>query len=78
MTKTLIYSLAPSHEEAKKFAANYFDKAFTVWDSFKHRREPAHWHETYDKKIAPRTLKLIRSQTAKSLLGLVQFRELSC
>lgn len=78
LSKTLIYSLAPSHEEAKKFAANYFDEAFTVWDSVRHHREPAHWHETYDKKIAPRTLKLTRSQTAKSLLGLVQFRELSC
>lgn len=78
LTKTLIYSLAPSHEEAKKFAASYFDKAFTVWGSVRHHREPAHWHETYDKKIAPRTLKLTRSQTAKSLLGLVQFRELPC
>ena len=78
LAKTLIYSLAPSHEEAKKFAANYFDEAFTVWNSDRHRREPAHWHETYDKRITPRTLKLTRSQTGKSILGLVQFRELPC
>lgn len=78
LTKTLIYSLAPSHEEAKKIAADYFDKAFTFWNSVRHYREPAHWHEACDKEIAPRTLKLTRSQTAKSLLGLVQFRELPC
>lgn len=76
LAKSLLYSLAPSHEAAKNWAANYFDFAFTVWNFNARRREPAHWHEVCDKKIAPRTLKMSRLQAGKSIVGLVKFREL--
>ena len=75
LAKSLLYSLAPSHEAARAWAVNYFDKAFTVWNFNARRHEPAHWHETYDQQISPRTLKLKRSQTGASIAGLVQFTE---
>lgn len=68
LAKSLLYTLAPTHNDARIFAMNYFDKAFTI------RHDPAHWHTVHDKKIAPRTLKLARTRSRKSLLGLVKFR----
>lgn len=79
LSKSLLYSLAPSHEAAKNWAADYFDDAFTVWNFDTRRREPTHWHEEFDEKISPRTLKMRSAPSGKIVAGLVQFRELpSC
>lgn len=75
LSKSLLYSLAPSHEAAKNWAADYFDEAFTVWNFAERRREPAHWHEVFDEKISPRTLKLRPAPSGEVIAGLVQFRE---
>lgn len=59
---TLLYSLAPSIEDAKNFIADYFDKTFR------------HNHQSNDIKISPRTLKLTNSSHGKQILGLCKFR----
>ena len=60
---TLLYSLAPSFEDAKDFIANYFDKTF--W----------HNHESNDIEISPRTLKLTKiSKDKKQIFGLCKFQ----
>ena len=59
---TLLYSLAPSIEDAKNFIADYFDKTFR------------HNHQSNDTKISPRTLKLIKSSNnKKQIFGLCKF-----
>ena len=60
---TLLYSLAPSTDEARKFIANYFDKIF------------GHNHESNDTEISPRTLKLTKiSKDKKQIFGLCKFQ----
>lgn len=60
---TLLYSLAPSFEDAKDFIAKYFDKIF--W----------HYHELNDNEISPRTLKLTKtSKDKKQIFGLCKFQ----
>lgn len=54
LTKTVIYALAPSRQEATDWIARYLDIAFYDRKSNK----PAHDHFKYDKKVAPRALKI--------------------
>ena len=74
LTKSLMYILAPTHEDAKQLTAEYLDQAFTVRQ--KGSIKPAHWHVKCDTKIAPRTLKLTRTRTDRSIMGLCSIREI--
>ncbi len=52
LTKTIVYSIAPSFKDAKDTIAQFLDKAF--------RKKPAHNHVERDTKISPRALKLVK------------------
>lgn len=64
-SKTLVYALAPSVEEAKKVAARHLDLVF------KNR----HKHFATDKKLAPRALKIAYEDQSATLMGLCNLRE---
>ena len=76
LSKSLLYALAPSHEQARSFAAEYFDQVFTAYDRRVRKFQPAHWHVLNSKKIAPRKLKLTRLSTNKQIWGLCKIQEL--
>lgn len=59
ISKTLVYALAPSNDEARKVVAKYLDKKF-----------PAHKHLLYDNIISPRTIKLAKINSSYYRMGL--------
>jgi CRISPR-associated protein Csm5 len=62
LTKTVFYGLAPSIVEGKAVLADYLDSKF--------QKKLAHDHKLLDNRISPRTLKLTRTRTARSIMGL--------
>ncbi len=74
LSKSLLYALAPEHEQARIFAAEYFDQTFQKFNRFKRITEPAHWHKRFSKKIAPRILKVTRTSSARQIFGMCKIR----
>lgn len=72
LSKSLLYTLVTNHEQARKFAAEYFDQTFKVYRN--RQLQPAHLHNLYSKKIAPRVLKLTKIRSTQQLLGLCKLR----
>ena len=64
-SKTVYYQLAPDKTAAQNLLKKYFD--------FSNRNK--HNHQEYDKEITPRTLKLTRTGSGTSLMGLVKINE---
>lgn len=73
LSKSLIYTLAPDHEQARIFAAEYFDQSFQLYNHRNRKFEPAHWHKLFSKKIAPRILKLSHT-SYNQIFGLCKIR----
>lgn len=62
-SKTVFYCLAPNEKQARELLKIYFDK------------RSKHDHQKHDTDITPRTLKLTRTETDKSLMGLCRIQE---
>ena len=67
LTKSLLYILAPTTAEGKRIVANYLNKEF-----------PKHKHDSLDKIIAPRTLKVTHDNQGRSILGLCRIEGVAC
>ena len=76
LSKTLVYALAGSDEEALAFIASYLDAAFQTKNRRTGRREPAHQHKELDCKISPRTLKRVVMASDDWIMGLCSIRRL--
>ena len=74
LSKTLVYALAGSDEEAHTFIASYLDAAFQTRNRQTRRREPAHRHKELDEKISPRTLKRAVMGQDDWIMGLCSIR----
>lgn len=74
LSKTLVYALAGSDEEAHTFIASYLDAAFQKKNQRTGRREPAHRHKELDEKISPRTLKRAVMGQDDWIMGLCSIR----
>ena len=74
LSKTLVYALAGSDEEAHTFIASYLDAAFQTRNRQTRRREPAHRHKELDEKISPRTLKWAVMGQDDWIMGLCSIR----
>ena len=61
LTKSLIYALADKENDARRFAAAYFDEQFT---------NPSHKHMETDVRLTPRTLKRAQTDGADWIMGL--------
>ena len=64
LSKTLIYALAASEEEAQRMIVAYLDAAFMK-----------HQHKALDSRISPRTLKMAELGPDIWILGLCRMRE---
>ena len=62
-SKTVYYQLAPDKTAAQALLKKYFDS------------KSRHNHQIYDTAITPRTLKLTRTETGTSLMGLGKINE---
>ena len=60
LTKTIIYAIAPNQNDAIDAIKQFLDKSFTKFDQRTKQRMPDHGHNIHDKKISPRTLKLVK------------------
>lgn len=74
LSKTLVYALAGSDEEAHTFIASYLDAAFQTRNRRTGQREPAHRHKELDGKISPRTLKRAVMGQDDWIMGLCSIR----
>ena len=74
LSKTLVYALAGSDEEAHTFISSYLDAAFQKKNQRTGRREPAHRHKELDEKISPRTLKRAVMGQDDWIMGLCSIR----
>lgn len=76
LSKTLVYALAGSDEEARTFISSYLDAAFQTRNRRTGQREPAHRHKELDCKISPRTLKRVVMASDDWIMGLCSIRRL--
>ena len=76
LSKTLVYALASSDEEARTFISSYLDAAFQTRNRRTGQREPAHQHKELDCKISPRTLKRGIMASDDWIMGLCSIRRL--
>ncbi|WP_293986378.1 type III-A CRISPR-associated RAMP protein Csm5 [uncultured Megasphaera sp.] len=74
LSKTVYYAIAPE-ESAQYILKKYFDIAFARYNRDTKRKEPMHHHQRDDKKITPRTLKLVKDEMDFSLMGMVSLKE---
>ena len=72
LSKTLVYALADSDEEAREFIAAYLDEAFTERKGG--RVEPKHRHRQFDRTLSPRTLKRAVMGQDDWIMGLCSIR----
>lgn len=74
--KSIIHSLAPDEEQARRFIAKMLDAQFQKFNRIRRMTEPAHNHVKLDSTISPRTVKIARQGSQNWLLGLCHIKEM--